>query len=159
MKLRTIQAATATSGEDDHGDGKADERSLADDAVIGLKVVDRIDPVPDDEAAEGGERPERHDQRIDAGAGDDRAVQRAADEADADRNREARMTLKIVGSFWANCPDKMPATRKQRADGEIDARGNDRERHSDRDDADHRHLQQDKRALSHVRNSGTRNEK
>ena len=52
--------------QDEDRDRYAEERALADDAVIGLQVVDRVDPVPDDEAAEGGERAERHDQRIDA---------------------------------------------------------------------------------------------
>ena len=76
--------------QDDHRDGNAEQRSLPDDAIVGLQVVDRIDPVPDDEAAEGGERPERDDERIDACAGDHRAVQRSAEHADDDRKRERR---------------------------------------------------------------------
>ena len=67
--------------------------------------------------------------------GDEQRVQAAAERADADRSRRRRATDRQPASFHQHAEEDR-AQAHQRADGQIDAAGEDDRRHDQREQAD-----------------------
>src|SRR5262249_53493093 len=112
-----------------------------------LQVVDRVHPVPDDEAAERRQRPERDDEGIDARPGDDEAVDRPADKTDGDRQQEGKRDGDGGRILLGEQARHDSGDGEERADRQVGARGQDREGHPDRDDPDDGDLQQDQQRI------------